>query len=127
MQGYALWNKQDPIITPIGEVFSAEEWMERYPVARLDSIDIVCQAGEINGGFFGTLGSLVDSYEAQGCDFSLCNTAQEKIDAINDFDKQLKIAAENKVSDKTLTATSLASIAASMEYQNMMTLDDVEA
>lgn len=127
MQGYALWNKQDPIITPIGEVFSAEEWMERYPVARLDSIDIVCQAGEINGGFFGTLGSLVDSYEAQGCDFSLCGTAQEKIDAINDFDKQLKIAAENKVSDKTLTATSLASIAASMEYQNMMTLDDVEA
>ncbi len=127
MQGYALWNKQDPIITPIGEVFSAEEWMERYPVARLDSIDIVCQAGEINGGFFGTLGSLVDSYEAQGCDFSLCGTAQEKIDAINDFDEQLKIAAENKISDKTLTATSLASIAASMEYQNMMTLDDVEA
>ena len=52
MKKYAIWNKQDPIITPIGEVFTAEQWMNRYPVAAMANITIICSAGEINGGFF---------------------------------------------------------------------------
>ena len=128
MNQYALWNKKDMIITPVGEVFTAEQWMDRYPVARLDHIDIVCAGGEVNGGFFSTLGALVESYESRGCDFSNCATAEEKIQAINDFDaaKMAAAQASTRISDEELTATSLASIAASLEYQNMLTLDDVE-
>ena len=33
MKRYAIWNKQDMILTPIGEVLTAEQWIERYRVA----------------------------------------------------------------------------------------------
>lgn len=131
---YAIWDKASPVITPIGEVISAEKWMERYPVAALESITVICSAGEINGGIFDTLGQMVRRYEAAGCDFSACTTDQEKIDAIETFEDEQNAKARAVAEEKTaatamneeLTATSLASIAASMEYQNMLTLEDVE-
>lgn len=86
MKRYAIWNKIDPIITPIGEVLTAEKWMERYPVAALDSITVVCAAGEVNGAFFGTLGQMVQMYEAEGADFSACTTAEEKLAVIEAFE-----------------------------------------
>lgn len=134
MKKYAIWNKKDPILTPIGEVLTAEKWIERYPIAGVESITVVCADGEINGAFFGTLGQMVDMYTKQGCDFSTCETAEDKLAAIEAFDDareaeqaaHAKAQAEATAINEELTATSLASIAASMEYQNMMTLDDVE-
>ena len=127
---YAIWNKKDSIITPVGEVLTAEQWKERYPVAKLDNITVLCSAGEINGGFFGTLGSMVEMYEKEGADFSGCTTPEEKLAVIEAFDEEKenaqKEASANSVSNEELTATSLASIAASLEYQNMLTLEDVE-
>jgi len=126
MKRYAIWNKVDPIITPIGEVLSAEKWIERYPVAGVPSITVVCSAGEINGGFFGTLGQMVQMYEAQGADFSNATTAEEKLAVIEAFEDAQNAVDPNYVSNEELTATSLASIAASMEFQNMMSLPDDE-
>ena len=134
MNKYAIWNKVDPILTPIGEVLTAEKWIERYPIAGVPSITVVCAAGEINGGFFGTLGQMVDIYTKQGCDFSACVTAEDKLAAIEAFEdareaeavQAAKEAAEKEAADAELTATSLASIAASMEFQNLLTLEDVE-
>lgn len=127
MKRYAIWNKTDPIITPIGEVFTPDKWMERYPVAALDSITVVCAYGEINGAFFGTLGQMVQMYESEGADFSACTTAEEKLAVIEAWEDGLNTPAETTgVSNEELTATSLASIAASLEYQNMMTLEDAE-
>lgn len=126
MKKYAIWNKKDPIITPIGEVLTAEEWKQRYPVAALEHITVICSAGEVNGGFFGTLGQMVQMYEAQGADFSACETDEDKLNAIEAFEDTRNAADEGVVSNEELTATSLASIAASLEYQNMMTLEDTE-
>ena len=134
MKKYAIWNKSDPILTPIGEVLTAEKWIERYPIAGVESITVVCAAGEINGAFFGTLGQMVDMYTKQGCDFSACVTAEDKLAAIEAFDDareaeqaaQAKAQAETMAANEELTATSLASIAASMEYQNLLTLEDME-
>lgn len=127
---YVIWNKKDPILTPSGAVFTAEKWIERYPIAGLDNITVVCSAGEINGGFFGTLGQMVQGYEAQGADFSACTTPEEKLAVIEAFDAQRDAVAQEAsaaaAQNEDLTATSLASIAASLEYQNMMTLEDVE-
>ena len=86
MNRYAIWNKQDPILTPIGEVLTAEQWIKRYPIAGVASITVVCAGGEINGGFFGTLGQMVDMYTKAGCDFSLCETAEDKLNAIEAFE-----------------------------------------
>ena len=134
MKKYAIWNKSDPILTPIGEVLTAEQWIARYPIAGVPSITVVCAAGEINGGFFGTLGQMVEMYAKQGCDFSTCETAEDKLAAIEAFEDareaqqiaKAKAQAETTAANEELTAVSLASIAASMEYQNMLTLDDVE-
>ena len=130
MKKYAIWNKKDNVLTPIGEVLTPEQWIERYPIAGVESITVICAAGEINGAFFGTLGSMVDMYEKQGADFSACTTDEEKLAVIEAFDDEReqaqRDASANAVSNEELTATSLASIAASMEYQNMLTFEDVE-
>ena len=131
---YAIWNKKDIILTPIGEVLTAEQWIQRYPIAGVESISVVCAAGEINGAYFGTLGSMVERYEKDGCDFSACKTAEEKLAAIEAFEDareaearaKAEAQAEAELANAELNASSLASIAAQLEFQNMMTLDDVE-
>lgn len=126
MARYAIWNKKDNIITPRGEVLTPEQWIERYPAAGLESVCVLCSAGEVNGGFFGTLGQMVHLYEEQGADFSSCLTNEDRLAVIEEFDaRQMQREAET-VSNEELTATALSSIAASLEYQNMLTLDDVE-
>lgn len=126
MKRYAIWDKKSPILTPIGEVLSAEQWIQRRPIAGIESITVVCSAGEINGGFFGTLGQMKQMYEAQGADFSACTTNEEVLEVIEAFEDSQNMMGEMVASNEELTATSLASIAASLEYQNMMTLPDEE-
>lgn len=118
MKRYAIWNKTDPIITPIGEVLTAEQWKERYPVAGVPSITVVCGAGEINGAFFGTLGQMVQMYEAQGADFSACITNEDKLDVIEAF--------EDAMNAPSNEASAEERIAAALEYQVMASLPDEE-
>ena len=123
MKRYALWDKKTPIITPVGEVFTAEQWMDRYPVARLPEVDILCSPGQINGGFFGTLGQLLENYESQ-IDFAQYATAQEKLDALEAWlDEQEKLASE-RVEETPITPEER--IAAALEYQVLMSMPDVE-
>ena len=86
MSRYAIWNKQDDVFTPSGEKFTAEQWIDRYPIAELESVKIVCAGGEVNGAFFGTLGQMVEMYTKAGCDFTGCETDQDKLDAIEAFE-----------------------------------------
>ena len=123
---YKIWDKKEMILTPIGEVLTAEQWIERYPIAGVDSIKVICADEEINGSFFGTLGQMVSVYTSMGADFSLCETDEDKLRVIEAFEEEQNKPKEIVVSNEELTATSLASIAASLEYQNMLTLTDVE-
>lgn len=116
MKRYAIWNKQDPIITPIGEVLTAEQWIERYPVAAVPSITVVCAAGEVNGGFFGTLGQMAQMYSAQGADFSDCATAEELLEAIEAFEDFLNNPPDDGES------TPEERIAAALELQNILAM-----
>ena len=122
---YAIWDKESSVITPIGEVLTAQDWIERYPVAGVPSITVVCSAGEINGGFFGTLGQMVQMYGDMGADFSVATTDEEKLEVIEAFEDAQNEQAD-EVTAQDVTAASLASIAASLEFQNMMALPDVE-
>ena len=118
---YAIWNKEDMIITPSGEVFSAEQWMERYPVASIPTIKVVCAKGEINGAFFGTLGAMVDMYEADGCDFSNCTTDEEKLEAIEAFEDELnKPNTEPTPEERQATALEAIASGATSETTEVM-------
>lgn len=118
MSKYAIWDKVSPIITPIGTVLTAEQWIEKYPVAGLESIKIVCAGGEINGAFFGTLGQMKEDAARLGCDFSACETDQDVLDAIEAFEDYLNTPVE---SDEPTTDER---IAAALEAQVMMSLPD---
>lgn len=116
LKRYAIWDKTSPIITPIGEVLTAEQWIARYPVAGVPSITIVCGAGDINGSFFGVLSQMVQMYTAQGADFSEAETDVEKLEVIEAFED-----AQN-APDPTPTAEER--IAAALEFQAMASLPD---
>ena len=116
MKRYAIWDKKSPVIVPTGKVFTAEQWKEKYPAAALKDITVVCAAGEVNGGFFGTLGQMVQMYAAQGCDFSTCTTAEEKLEAIEAFEDALNAPSDEPTTDER--------IAAALEYQVMASLPD---
>ena len=118
MNRYAIWDKVSPIITPIGEVLTAEQWIQRYPVAGVQSITVVCAAGEINGAFFGTLGQMVQMYEAQGADFSACVTNEDKLAVIEAF--------EDAMNAPSTEPTTEERIAAALEYQVLASLPDEE-
>ena len=117
LKRYAIWDKTSPIITPIGEVLTAEQWIARYPVASVPSITVVCGAGDINGAFFGVLSQMVTMYEAQGADFSDATTDIEKLEVIEAFED-----AQN-APDPTPTAEER--IAAALEFQNLTSMDVV--
>jgi len=104
MKRYAIWNKIDPIITPIGEVLTPEQWINRYPVAGVETITVVCAAGEINGAFFGTLGQMVQMYEAQGADFSACETAEDKLAVIEAFEDEMNAPSTEPTAEERQTA-----------------------
>jgi len=86
MSKYAIWNKTDNIITPIGEVLSPAQWIERYPMANV--VDIVIGGGVINGAYCMEYTSFVDMYAKMGCDFSECETQQDYLDAIEAFEDE---------------------------------------
>ena len=113
---YAIWDKKSPVITPSGKVFTAEQWIDRYPVAALDSVTVVCAAGEVNGAFVGTLGQMVQMYEERGADFSACTTAEEKLEAIEAFDANQRASVPEPTAEER--------IAAALEYQVMASLPD---
>ena len=118
LKRYAIWDKQTTIITPIYEVLTPEQWIERYPVAALSTVTVVCGAGEVNGSFFGTLGQMVQMYEGMGADFSVCTTDEEKLEVIEEF--------EDAMNAPSTEATAEERIAAALEYQNLASLDDVD-
>lgn len=126
MKKYAIWNKVDPIITPIGEVLTAEQWIQRYPVAGVPSITVICAAGEINGAFFGTLGQMVDLYEKQGCDFSACETPEDKLAAIEAFEDAKEAEAKAAAEAAKNEISTDERIAAALEAQVLMSMPDEE-
>lgn len=122
MSRYAIWNKQDMILTPIGEVLSAEKWIERYPIAGVETIKVVCAGGEINGAFFGTLGQMVEMYAKNGCDFSACETDQDKLDAIEAFEDAMNTPSSEPTAEER-QAAALEAIATGATSETTAAMD----
>ena len=114
---YAIWDKESPVITPVGEVLSAEQWVARYPVAGVNGIAIVCAAGDINGGFFGVLSEMVRRWENMGVDFSEATTDEEKLALIEEC--------EDEANAGTGESTAEERIAAALELNNLLQMDTV--
>ena len=122
MARYAIWDKISPIITPIGEVLTAEQWKARYPVAGVETIKVVCAGGEINGAFFGTLGQMVDMYGKNGCDFSDCVTDEDYLNAIEAFEDEMNKPSTEPTAEER-QATALEAIAEGATSETTAAMD----
>lgn len=104
---YVIWDEKSDVYTPSGEVFSAEQWLNRYPIAKLPSEFLVISGASYNGGFCMVYSDMVDAYEKMGCDFSECGTdMQAHLDAIEQFEDLINAPADF-VTDETRTADAL--------------------
>lgn len=125
MSRYQIWDKTSQVITPIGEVLSPEEWMERYPMSRVNGIDLVIAGGTINGAFCGEYTSMVDMYDKQMKQSGLEEYAegipegmspQATLDFIEAFEDARNVPVDSVTAEDR--------IAAALEAQVMMNLPD---
>lgn len=119
MARYVIWDEVSPVIVPTGRVFTAEQWMDEYPMARLDNIYLVIAGGTINGAFCQEYTSFVDIYTQAGCDFTGCETMQDHLDAIEAFEDARNAESQNAIDTNER-------IAAALEAQVMMAMPDEE-
>lgn len=114
MRKYAIWNKTDNVYTPVGEALTPEQWIGRYGwIANPAAIPVVA-AGIINGAFCGELSQMRKMYEDMGADFSDCETDEEVLARIEEFEAVMNTPNEEPTAEER--------IAAAMEYQNLMNL-----
>lgn len=124
MARYQIWDKQSRVITPVGEVLTAEQWKERYPMAKIDGIDLVIAGGVVNGAFCNEYTSFVDVYErsmkssgmedyAGGIPDGLTQT--ETLEMIEAFEDAQNGRQEASVEERT---------AAALEALVMMSMED---
>lgn len=104
MARYQIWNKKDNVITPIGEVLTPQQWIERYPMANV--VDLVIGGGTINGSVCMEYTQTIDTYRQMGCDFSKCVSKQDHLDAIEAFEDEQNTPT-SIVTDETRIADAL--------------------
>ena len=116
MNRYAIWNKKDNIYTPSGAKFTAQQWIEKYPIAEIENVKVVCAGGTLNGAFFGILSDMIDMYKKNGCDFSNCTADQDYLDTIEAF--------EDKANEPSTEVSAQERTAAALEFIAMNSLPD---
>lgn len=117
MKRYAIWDKQSQVITPIGEVLSPQEWLDRYPYLSLETMVPVVAYGTINGAFCGELSQMKFMWEQQGAEFDDGLSNEEILEAIEAFEDAMNEPDPYHVSTEER-------IAAALEAQVMMSLPD---
>lgn len=122
MSKYQIWDKQSIVITPSMEVFTPDQWKERYPIANLEGFDLVISGGKINGALCMEYEDFKSMWEDQGCVFDESWSQQECLDAIESF--ELERRAEQMSQANTITPEER--IAAALEAQVLLSMPDVE-
>jgi len=111
---YKIWDKKEPIYTPVGEVFTAEQWMNKWPWAKLPNTKCVISAGPINGAVMMEFGALVENYKHIGCQIDPATMTDEEIlqaiEAFEDNPPQAPITPEERAQ-------------AMEEYKSMITIE----
>lgn len=113
---YQIWDKQSPVACYTGQVFTPEQWIEKYPIINVPGVVPVVEAGDVAGGFFGTLGQLKRSAELRGAVFSENLTDEELLEAIEDF--------EDELNTPDTTPSAEERTAAALEFMAMSSLPD---
>lgn len=117
MARYKIWDKQEDIYTPSGAHFTAAEWLAKYPWADIPGVEMIITAGVINGGAAMELNATKEHYAHMGADFSDCTSSADVLTVIEAFEDNPP-SSENAGPEER--------IAAALEYQNLLSLPDVQ-
>jgi hypothetical protein len=111
---YKIWDKQEPIYTPVGELFTAQQWLDKWPWAKLPNTKCVISAGPINGAVMMEFGALVENYRRMGCQIDPATMTDEEIlqaiEAFEDNPPQAPVTPEERAQ-------------AMEEYKSMVTIE----
>ena len=117
MAKYKIWDRESDIVTPVGRIYTAKQWIEKHPIAGITKT--VVKDSEINGAIFEIFSAMVERAAVAGADFSACKTDQDYLDVIEEMEMAEREAAAAFVSAEER-------IAAALEYQAMASLPDEE-
>ena len=80
MARYKIYDNSSDVITPVGEVLTAEQWLDRYPWGRFAKM--IVGGGVINGSVALIFDEAVERCRRAGCDFSGCTTDEDYLAAM---------------------------------------------
>jgi len=112
---YKIWNKTDSLITPIGEVLTPQQVIERHPAAGLEGMKYIIADQPISMAVFMEFEATKAFYKQLGVPITDDMTDQEVLDAISAWE-------ENPPAPEP---TAEERIAAALEFQNLTTLPDL--
>ena len=112
MARYKIYDNATNVITPIGEVLTPEQWLDRYPWGRVAKM--IVGGGVINGSVALVYDDYVEAMKKAGCDLSGCTTDEEVLAAIEAFEDNPPVAEAEPTAEER--------IAAALEYQNLLSL-----
>lgn len=104
MARYKIYDNKSNVLTYAGEELTAEQWLERYPWAKVAKM--IVGGGIINGACALVFDDYVESMRKAGCDFSACETDEDYLAAIEDFEDNPPVV-EAPESDQTRIADAL--------------------
>lgn len=84
MARYKIYDNSSDVITPVGEVLTAEQWLDRYPWGRFAKM--IVGGGVINGSVALIFDEAVERCRRAGCDFSGCTTDEDYLAAMEAFE-----------------------------------------
>lgn len=91
---YQIYDNVSDVITPSGKVFTAEEWLAKYPWARTHKMIIA--NGVINGAVAYVFDDYVNDLKNNGVDFSECKCIDDYLIKIEEYEKSLQSATESQ-------------------------------
>ena len=108
MARYKIYDNSSDVITPVGEVLTAEQWLDRYPWGRFAKM--IVGGGVINGSVALIFDEAVERCRRAGWDFSGCTTDEDYLAAMEAFEDAPP--ADTGVSDQTRIADALEDMVA---------------
>ena len=110
MARYKIYDNKSEVITPVGEVLTAEQWLDRYPWGRFTKM--IVGGGVISGSVALVFDDKVERYRKAGCDFSTCTTDEDYLAAMEAFEDNPPVEETTGVSDQTRIADALEDMVA---------------
>ena len=117
---YQIWDKVSNVYTPSGNMYTAEEWINKYKWINIPGMVPVMSAGNINGAMIADLASMKKNAIAQGCVFEEGLSDEQVLEAIEAWEDQKAAEAKEAAAEAANAPTTEERIAAALEYQNLL-------